>query len=396
MRFLRVLAAVLSLSLVMGCTKKQNGSHSTAREPLILWSYYEPDTQKDSMDRLILNFNTMQTKYRLEWKYIPMDEFTRQLSIGLTEGKLPDLVMMDNPDMPVFIRLGLFEDITDYAGKLSPGDFEPTAWNSVQQDGRFYGLPFCSNSLALFYRPDLLKEAGVSPPKNWEELVETAGALTKGKQYGFAMSGIKGEQSAFQMMAWILAAGESPEAVGGEKTEQAFALIRRLLDAGALDQNCINWSQIDVARKFISGEAAMIENGPWIFPLLRQSGVPYEIVPLPMNGQGAIVSGGENISVVKGGNRDGALAFIDYYYREDVMLEVSKNACGLPPRLNAAKSMAEDEPEYAVFVSQIERYVSRSAIPDWGKISPLLSDAFYQTVAQGAEPGTAAAGIRVE
>ena len=43
-----------------------------------------------------------------------MTEFSKKLTMAYTEQALPDLVLIDNPDMPVCIKMGLFEDITEF------------------------------------------------------------------------------------------------------------------------------------------------------------------------------------------------------------------------------------------------------------------------------------------
>lgn len=44
---------------------------------------------------------------------MPMTGFVKGLSSAYTENKLPDMAILDNPDTPSLIRLGMFEDITE-------------------------------------------------------------------------------------------------------------------------------------------------------------------------------------------------------------------------------------------------------------------------------------------
>ena len=235
-------------------------------------------------------------------------------------------------------------------------------------------------------------------PQTWEEFLDCAVALTENDRKGFAMSAIKGEQSAFQILPFILATGEDMEQIGGTGTEEAFAFIRQLIETGAMSKECVNWSQNDVARKFIDGECVMMENGPWVLPALEQSGVSYGIARLPylqgMEQALTGVTGGENLGVIKGKDVEGAIAFMQYYNNEEErMLEVCMQADSLPPKRDVAERMLEEKPEYEIFEKQMETSISRTSCRNWTEITDILSDAQFFVVTGQMTPKEACAYI---
>ena len=124
--------------------------------------------------------------------------------------------------------------------------------------------------MALIYNKDILSEAGLRVPQTWEEILTGCSKADCTRRYGFAMSAISGEQGAFQYGALMLSAGDNPEQAGGTRTLKAFQLIQDMAEKGILSRT-VNWSQNDVARTFIAGECAMMENGPWVFPALDEA-----------------------------------------------------------------------------------------------------------------------------
>lgn len=59
--------------------------------------------------------------------------------------------------------------------------------NAATEDGELYAVPLLGNIQLLFYRTDLLEEAGLSVPKTWDELQAVAEALNNPPNvYGFA------------------------------------------------------------------------------------------------------------------------------------------------------------------------------------------------------------------
>lgn len=80
-------------------------------------------------------------------------------------------------------------------------------------------MPWGNDTEIFFYRTDFFEEAGVQPPKNWDELVEVARKLTKAPdRYGIALTGSKGHQLANDLQHW---------------TNQAGGAINRLDDPGS-------------------------------------------------------------------------------------------------------------------------------------------------------------------
>ena len=186
------------------------------------------------------------------------------MAIGITQKQLPDIVILDNPDMRRYVEQGVLEDLTMEIAKIENLDnYYPNVMDSVRYNDRYYGIPFCSNNVALIYNEDVFLEKGLSVPENWEEFLECAAVLTEGERKGFAMSAIEGEQSAFQILPFILSAGDEINQLGGQGTREAFALVRQLVDMGYMSKECINWSQNDVARKFVDSRFLQCRQYPW-------------------------------------------------------------------------------------------------------------------------------------
>ena len=370
------------------------GQETGPRE-VVLWSYYETKQQKEGLDRLVEGFNNSQDEYMARWEYQgPSSEFKKLLSIGVAEGKLPDVVLIDNPDMRKYVDLGIFEDITQAVeGRYDLSQFYPEVLSSVQYDGRYYGMPFCCNNVGLVYNREMFREAGMEPPENWEEFLKAARAMTTGERYGFIMSAIVEEQSSFQLVPWILSTGEEMDDLGGDGTVKALALLRDMVEEGIMPKDCINWSQVDVARQFAAGKCAMMENGPWALPLEEEAGVDYGVVKLPVDQQSIVVTGGENFGVVKGKNMDGVMALMSYYYKDEVMLSLNKQMYSLPPVRHLAEKFQEKNPVYQVFVEQMDHCITRSAYSYWPKITGVLSESLYEVITGGMTPQEAAERI---
>ncbi|MCR5776655.1 MAG: extracellular solute-binding protein [Lachnospiraceae bacterium] len=398
LRLLRMLILILIIIPVLAaCTPTDNTEDTAAKEKcenLLIWSYYETEAQSTGLDQIIDAFNASQDKYSASWEYVPMSEFDKRIARAYTEQELPDIVIIDNPDMQKFIQMDMFEDISNYAKTLDlENSYYSSAVSTVRYNGKYYGVPFNSNNVCLIYRPDLLAKYNVEVPESWDEFDEAAHALTKDGNFGFLMSTIDSEQGAFQLMSWIMAASESETSVDASAISDTFTLLCKLTNDGCMSVDCMNYNQNDVARRFIKGDIAMMENGPWVLPLLNSYGIDYALAPMPYYKRNAVILGGENLGIVKGKNVDGAIEFIKFCMETGEVEKFCKYSALLPGRIAAAEELTAKMPELSVIKAQMDYSIARPCIKDYGSISSHLTSLFNSTITGDITPEKAAENI---
>lgn len=346
------------------------------RAELTLWSYYETKAQQEGLDKLVRTFNESQEEYQISWEYVPMADFVKNLLFSQSADNLPDIVLADNPDMGSLININLLADITEeLEDSVNMDDYYDEVWKSVENRGRYYGVPFCCNNTAIIYNKQMFRQKNLQIPKTWDEFKKVAAALTEeGECYGFAMSAVSGEQGAFQFMPWMLATGADVGQMADDKFKEAFRLMDDLLKEKSMPNDCLNWSQNDLTISFMAGEVAMMENGPWSLAALEKSGIEYGIFQFPSNETMGVVLGGENLAAVEGKNVKGAVSFINYYNRKEVMQEICQITGNIPPKPELAEYFGKENPIYQVFVEQMKYGICRRSINDWKKVSNAISD----------------------
>lgn len=98
--------------------------------------------------------------------------------------------------MREFVRNDWLTDITDYvnnAGDWGWDDFQESARDAVQLDGKVYGVPVATERHIMYYRKDLLDKAGIAVPTTIDELEAAAKALNDPANgfFGIAMRGAR-------------------------------------------------------------------------------------------------------------------------------------------------------------------------------------------------------------
>lgn len=394
MKKLRIIICLIFILAIIGCGKKESeeGITQEEKEKLVIWSYYETEAQQDGLDWLVAEFNHSQDEYEISWEYVPMTDFTKKLAMAYTEESLPDIALLDNPNMTACIQMGMCEQITDFLKEIDAEKYYyPSTLETVTYENEGYGLPAVCNNLALIYNKQMLQEAGIAPPETWEELKKDAELLTTDTTKGFLISAKEGEQGAFQLLPWILSTGEPLDSIGGEGTEKAFSYLNNLMVNGYMTPNCVNLSQTDVARAFINGDTAMMQNGPWVLSMLDESGIEYGISKLPKDEKNCVIVGGEDFTIMKGKNLEGAESFLEYYNQDEIMSRFCKMTSVLPTKKDIADY---DTEKMEIFKQQMDNAVVRSSIPHWMNFSDAIPKAFYEMVSGQKDPVKAADSLK--
>ena len=368
------------------------------QKTVTVWNYWENQIQQKTLARVCTDFNGSQGGINVVTKYIPFADFKKQLSIGAAAAELPDIAIIDNPDHASYSAMGIFADITDkLASWPDLKQYFEGPLNSCKLNGRLYGIPFGSNTLALYYNEDMLKAAGVKPPKNWDELKSVSLKLTRGTVHGFAISSLQNEEGTFGFLCFLWGSGNTSFQIDNANGIKALTLMRDLVASGGMPKEALNWTQGDVMNQFISGNLAMMVNGPWQIPTMRQQApnLKWNVALLPVGNKPASDLGGENFAVVNGPNVDAALAFLKFVASPAEMKTYINSFGYIASRRDvAATQFTSDplnDPINKVFVQQLAVAQPRGPHPRWPEISDAISLAFNEAMTGVATPAAAAA-----
>ncbi|MDF2540106.1 MAG: cycB 5 [Herbinix sp.] len=363
---------------------------SGATGEVTIWYYWETEGHQKALNQLVQNFNDSQSNITVEAKYVPFADFKKQLSIGASANELPDIVIQDNPDTAAYASMGIFADIS---GKFDVSTYYPGPVNSCTLDGKLYGVPFGSNDLLLYYNKDMLEAAGCQVPTTWDELLDAAKKCTKDNVYGFAHSSVQNEEGTFNFLTWVWSTGATAYEMNSEGGIKALAMAKNLIDSGAMPKEAINWTQGDTMNQFISGNLAMMINGTWQVPTMREQ-VPdlnWGVAPIPMDKQQASGLGGENYSVIAGGNEAAAIEFLKFATQKEQCLSMV-NAMGyISSDSTIAKDQFSGDEVYEAFVEEMQYANARGPLAEWPEISNAISLAFNEVMAGAGTPEDAAA-----
>ncbi len=194
-----------------------------------------------------------------------------------------DLVFMDIVWVPKFAAAGWLMPLSDRISESELTDFLPADLAGGTYNDKLYRLPGRSDAGMLYYRKDLLDQAGLQPPNTTVELLDEAKQLQgDGKvKWGYVWQGRQYEGLAAMFVEVLNGFGGSwvnPETREvGLDTPESIAAVQFLLDTvkqGIAPPGVTTYQEEETRRLFQSGEVLFLRNWPYVWPLANAADSP--------------------------------------------------------------------------------------------------------------------------
>ena len=189
-----------------------------------------------------------------------------------------DVVYMDVTWTPKFAAAGWLLPLDDVFRPEELSALLPRAVDAGRYRGHLYRIPVRTDVGLLYYRRDLLEEAGIAPPETFEDLAGAARRLqTPPDRWGFVWQGSQYEGLTCVFLEILRGAGGfwvDPESleVGLDRREAVAALefLRRsrLVDAIS-PPGVTSLKEDDSRRLFQDGRAVFLLNWPYVWRLAQ-------------------------------------------------------------------------------------------------------------------------------
>jgi multiple sugar transport system substrate-binding protein len=309
---------------------------------------------------------------------------------------MPNSMLIDNPNVPEVAATGQLVPLDGLPGFTTSG-YTSGATAECTFQGKHYCYPIGTNTIGVFYNKAMLAAAHVNPPTTWAELQAAASKLTTSSHYGMAFDATNDEQSTWQLEPFFWSNGASLTDVSTPAFQQALQLWVNMVKDGSASKSVLSWGQDpDLTQQFLHSKAAMIIDGPWIFPELNAQGWKYNqqygIVPIPVRQAGQKLTtplGGETMDIGAGGSsaqQQAAWEWVKGMQDPATMIHVTSMMYYLPTKPAVIQQYLQGGPQYTVFAQETQ--TARPRTIEYGANYPKVSQAIW-TAIQAAITGTA-------
>ena len=315
LRFMAVGAVALAAAVTAaGCSSgsgggSSSGSSSSGKTTITELDYFTTGGTNTAVNTYNKQYEAAHPGVTVKREVVPFANLITKVLQEASAGDLPNVVMLDDPNVPQVAATGQLLPLNGLPGFTTAG-YVPGAISECTYQGKQYCFPIGTNTVGLFYNKAMFAAKHLSPPTTWAELESDAKALTSGKVYGFAFDATADEQSTFQLEPWAWGAGGQLDNVNSAAWKNSLQVWVDLVKNHSSSKSVLQWGQSpDLAQQFTNRTAAMVENGPWIFPLLNAAGMKYNVdygvtsIPSEKAGQTPITPlGGETWNLGKSGS----------------------------------------------------------------------------------------------
>ena len=325
---------------------------------------------------------------RVRVEQLPWSAAHEKMLTAFAGDATPDIAQMGNTWLPEFVALEALEPLDPSirgSRQVDLADYDPGIVDTNLVDGRQYGVPWYVDTRVLFYRRDLLAQAGyATPPRDWDQWMRMLGAIKQRvgpERYAILLPLNEYEP----MVALWLQQGEPLLRDGGRWgnfRSQGFARTLRFYLAmyeRRLAPPITHNEVANVWNEFARGYFSFYISGPWQIGEFKRR-LPPELQPAWMTaplpgptGPGASIAGGSSLAIFRRSPRKaGAWKLVEFLSRPGVQQQFYRLTGNLPARRSAWAAGLARDPYARAFRDQLERVRPVPQVPEWERIATEL------------------------
>lgn len=399
---LRRPALLMALLVLGGC-----GTGAPAPREVRFWAM---GREGEAVRRLVPAFERRHPDIRVRVQQIPWSAAHEKLLTAFVGEVMPDVYQLGSTWLPELAAIGAAAPLdARLAGSPVGADDFAAVLDANRIDGRTYGVPWYVDTRLLFYRTDLLAEAGYAAPLDdwatWVGAMLGVRAALGPERYALLMP-IREWQPlvifALQRGAGLLRDGDRYGDFQSPAFREAFAfyldLFRRRLAPARAEAQVTN-----VYQDFASGFFAFYITGPWNIGEFQER-LPaamagrWGTMPMPAPrapGPGLSIAGGASLAMSPGArDPEAAWQWIAYLSDPAVQVELYRLTGDLPARRSAWRDPAlADNVHAQAFWAQLQHVRAVPSIPEWERIAARIADYADAAVRGALTPDEALAAL---
>lgn len=364
---------------------------------LTWWDTSDATNEAPGFKDMIAEFTKQYPNVKVNYQTVPFGEAQNKFkTAAAAKSGAPDILRAEVAWVPELASLGyLYKlDGTDLTKDMD--DFLTAPKGSTQFNGGTYGVPQVTDTLGLMYNKKMLADAGVQPPKTWDEL-KTAAATIKTKT---GKDGVYLNPAGYYLLPFIYGEGGDLLNVKDKKitVNDAAAVAgvtkaQELLKSPGFTKAPATEAYNAMMEAFNNGNAAIIVQGPWETQKVvkaatfgGQDNLGISAIPAGSKKAGAPV-GGHDYVVYSGMSQDkakAAIAFIKFMSSAESQAKISDKLGLLPTRKSAYDKVTN--PMIKAWQPAMDVAVERSWIPEAGQLFGPMDQAATKLMVNMADP----------
>lgn len=398
----RLLGLVLVAAIAI--TMLPSALAAEGKTEVVLWNRIFEDWNRAWCEEMVEQFNQdPEQKFTVRQEFVDVAAWDEKVSAAQAAGTMPDMYLLNYSNLPWNAVDGYIMPLDDLIPQEAWDDVYDNVIEMITVGGKKYGYPqMLEPAVVMYYRKDLLADAGLEVPTTWDEFTEAAEKLTTDDMYGATFN------YEWSMWGWEhTAAGHWPIAEDWAQANaqtqgyvDLLAFIGQLYEKEVVPQQALTGYN-DSVRLLGEESVAMTFSGSWgiaqleadfpdfvdligVAPAPTQDGTPFQ----------STVGGWTYVIDAKAAQPEGAAAYITWLLGSDTARAGSFFETASFSKYSPRKSLdeylttqtaAKDDERMQIISSQIIPNSISEPIYAW-EISAALLTAIDEVVTGGASP----------
>ncbi|MDX3453662.1 extracellular solute-binding protein [Streptomyces sp. ME02-8801-2C] len=377
-------ALVASLALAAtACGGDDSGDSADGPVTITWWDTSNATNEAPTYQALVKEFEAANKDIKVKYVNVPFDQAQNKFDTAAGASGAPDVLRSEVGWTPAFAKKGFLLPLDGTEALTDEAKFQPSLIEQAKFDGKTYGVPIVTDTLALVYNKALFAKAGLTEaPRTWADL-KTAAATIKSKA---GVDGYWGSTQAYYAQSFLYGEGTDTVDAAAKKitvnspaAKKAYGTWLGLFDGEGLhkaDTTADAYAHIQDA--FVNGKVAAIIQGPWEITnfykgsaFKDKANLGIATVPAGSTGKAGAPTGGHNLSVYAGSDaahQKAALKFVNFMTSAKSQTQIALKNSTLPTRDDAYTAEVKADPGLAGYQGVLPAAQPRPALPEYSSL----------------------------
>ncbi|WP_327716712.1 extracellular solute-binding protein [Streptomyces sp. NBC_00490] len=381
-----IAATALVASLALAATAcngdSDSGSDSSGPVTITWWDTSNATNEAPTYKALIKEFEAANKDVKVKYVNVPFDQAQNKFDTAAGASGAPDVLRAEVGWTPAFAKKSYLLPLDGTEALADESKFKPNLIEQAKYEGKTYGVPIVTDTLALVYNKELFEKAGVEAPKTWDDLKKAA-ATIKDKT---GVDGYWGSTQAYYAQSFLYGEGtDTVDAdakkvtVNSDAAKKAYGTWLSLFSGKGLhkaDTTADAYAHIQDA--FVNGKVAAIIQGPWEITnfykgaaFKDKANLGIATVPAGSTGKAGAPTGGHNLSVYAGSDaahQKASLKFLNFMTSAKSQATIALKNSTLPTRDDAYTTEVKADPGIAGYGTVLAAAQPRPALPEYSSL----------------------------
>ncbi|MFJ1970903.1 extracellular solute-binding protein [Streptomyces sp. NPDC087903] len=378
-------ALVASLALAATACGGNDSGSDKADGPVTItwWDTSNATNEAPTYQALVKEFEAANKDVKVKYVNVPFDQAQNKFDTAAGSKGAPDILRSEVGWTPAFAKKGFFLPLDGTEALADQAKFQPSLIEQAKYEGKTYGVPLVTDTLALVYNKALFKKAGITEaPTTWDELkADAAKVEAKAK-----VDGYWGSTQAYYAQTFLYGEGtDTVDAaakkitVNSDAAKKGYGTWQSLFSGKGLhkaDTTADAYAHIQEA--FVNGKVASIIQGPWEITnfykgsaFKDKGNLGIATVPAGSSGKAGAPTGGHNLSVYAGSDKahqQAALKFLKFMTSAKSQETIALKNSTLPTRDDAYTAQVKADPGIAGYQGVLAAAQPRPALPEYSSL----------------------------